>query len=230
MGGVASALAMQFPVTDRAAVVFSEAFYAALAAGDPIEGAVAEGRLAVHQDRPDSWEWATPALYLGAADGELFRRARPEAPKPADEGAAGPEAGLSLLDLRKYDAAIDAFEKILKSSPEEADAHYYLALARMKGKQPRTHTLDLIRKVEEDLRVAVDINGDRAHSLYLWALVKENYYAWNGLRIPSPPVEELLAAAGRAQVDKARLRLLVDHLTTSPSRVREAVEAALGKD
>jgi hypothetical protein len=80
-GGVASALvragmpavvAMQFPVSDEAAIAFSNRFYTRLAAGDPVDLAVAEGRLGISNKLPGSFEWATPALYLRVPDGVLF--------------------------------------------------------------------------------------------------------------------------------------------------------------
>lgn len=70
--GVPAVVAMQFPISDRAALVFSEAFYSALAAGDPADAAVTEGRVALYQAAPDSWEWVTPVLFLSIPDGELF--------------------------------------------------------------------------------------------------------------------------------------------------------------
>ena len=61
---IPAVIAMQFAISNRAAMAFSTAFYRALSAGDPIEAAMAEGRLAVlHQDSR-SREWATPALFL----------------------------------------------------------------------------------------------------------------------------------------------------------------------
>jgi len=80
-GGVATALvraglpaviAMQFPITDRAAITFSETVYRHLAAGDEIDAAVTEGRLAIVGREPKSVEWGTPALFLHVADGRLF--------------------------------------------------------------------------------------------------------------------------------------------------------------
>ncbi len=229
MGGVASVLAMQFAVSDRAAVDFSDAFYDALAAGDPIESAVAEGRLAVLRERPDSWEWATPALYMGVDHGRIFPRARTDADNTGD-AARRFAAGLSFLDLKQYDAAVDAFQASLAQRPREAEAYYYLALSRMGGKQPRTRPLDLVRKAEDDLRVAIDLDPDQAHFSYLWALVKQDFYPWNGLRIPPPPIEELLSAAGRARANRPQLRQLLESLPTSRNPVRDAIEVALGRD
>lgn len=227
MGGVASVVSMQFPVSDQAAVAFSDSFYSALAAGDPIESAVVEGRLSVFQERPRSWEWATPALYLGAATGRIFHQPGPDSTQSMGKEMGRLARGLDLVDMKKYDAAEDEFTKILGGNPRNADAYYYLALSRVGGRNPRTQKLELVKKVEEDLRTATDLGGDQPHFLYLWALVKQEYYPWNGLRMPPPPIEELLASAERGPVEKAKLRQLLRHVPTSQNAVRRAVESAL---
>lgn len=87
--GVPAVVAMQFPVSDRAALSFSKSLYRSLAEGDPVDAAVAEGRLAIVRDLRDSPEWATPALFLAAEDGRLFAPTeaapggRARAPAPA---------------------------------------------------------------------------------------------------------------------------------------------------
>ena len=70
----------QFPITDDAALVFSEAVYRRLAAGDSMDAAVAEGRLALLRRMPDSLEWGTPVLFLRAADSRLLRPSAVELP------------------------------------------------------------------------------------------------------------------------------------------------------
>ena len=72
MGGVPAVVAMSGPVSDLAAVAFSRTFYQRLAAGDPIEAAVTEGRLAIQRAEPGDGAWATPALFLRSSDGRLF--------------------------------------------------------------------------------------------------------------------------------------------------------------
>jgi CHAT domain-containing protein len=68
-------VAMQFPITDEAAVAFGGALYASLAAGDPVEAAISEGRQAIYDRDQDygSFEWATPVLYLRVDSGQIFR-------------------------------------------------------------------------------------------------------------------------------------------------------------
>jgi hypothetical protein len=71
--GVPSVLAMQFPVRDDAAIAFSAEVYRQLTQGEPIETAVAEGRLAIRRRLPAAMEWGAPVLFLRANDGHLFK-------------------------------------------------------------------------------------------------------------------------------------------------------------
>ncbi len=69
--GMPAVLAMQFEISDQAAVVLSHEFYAALAAGYPVDAALAEARKAVFTGASGA-EWGTPVLHLCAADGRIF--------------------------------------------------------------------------------------------------------------------------------------------------------------
>ncbi len=64
--GVAAVVAMQKEVDDRAANAFAHRFYETLVGGLPIDAAVAEGRLAIHNHKElrGSPEWATPVLFM----------------------------------------------------------------------------------------------------------------------------------------------------------------------
>lgn len=61
--GIPAVVAMQFTISDRAAIRFSEALYTELARGEPVEAALTEGRLALADTPALSWEWVTPVLY-----------------------------------------------------------------------------------------------------------------------------------------------------------------------
>jgi tetratricopeptide (TPR) repeat protein len=86
--GLPAVVAMQYPISDAAALEFSTSFYAALAALFPVDAAVAEARKAISLAEADTLEWATPVLHLRAPDGVIF------APPPEAEGAAG--GGISI--------------------------------------------------------------------------------------------------------------------------------------
>lgn len=84
--GLPAVVAMQRPIGDESALEFSRAVYRRLAAGDPIDAAVTEGRLAITRGRRAPFEWGTPVLFLRAEDGRLFAprlaAAHPEMPSP----------------------------------------------------------------------------------------------------------------------------------------------------
>src|SRR5215216_2493174 len=68
--GVPAVVAMQYEVTDRAAIEFSRAFYEAVADGLPLDASVAEARTAVSMR--SALEWGTPVLYMRSPDGRIF--------------------------------------------------------------------------------------------------------------------------------------------------------------
>jgi CHAT domain-containing protein len=81
LGGVPAVVAMQRPISDLAAIGFSTAFYRHLARGDSIDEALTEGRQAIHSAKPETFEWATPVLFLRMPEGNVF------VAKPADRPA-----------------------------------------------------------------------------------------------------------------------------------------------
>ena len=74
LGGLAAVIAMQFPISDEAAIAFSSAFYQQLAAGDAIDTAVVEGRRAVLSAASQTLEWGTPVLFLRVPDAHVFQK------------------------------------------------------------------------------------------------------------------------------------------------------------
>lgn len=69
--GVPAVVAMQFPVTDQAAIAFSQGFYGALADFAPLDMAVSEARKAMFFSG-NAVEWGTPVFYLRAANAQIF--------------------------------------------------------------------------------------------------------------------------------------------------------------
>jgi hypothetical protein len=92
--GTPGVIAMQYPITDRAAIEFSRSFYGTLANGSPVDTALAVARKSISFEVPDSLEWGTPALFLRAPDGVLFEiAAQPvvsSAGRPVREVEPGP--------------------------------------------------------------------------------------------------------------------------------------------
>jgi len=69
--GIPAVIAMQFEITDEAAITLAHEFYAALADGYPVDAALAEARKAIFA-RENDVEWGTPVLYMRSPDGRIF--------------------------------------------------------------------------------------------------------------------------------------------------------------
>ena len=91
-GGVSAVAAMQYEISDPAAVAFARGFYAAIARGRGVDDAVSSGRVAILGLSDRTLEWVTPVLYLRGHDARLFAL-----PAPADdrdrEGASSGRGG-----------------------------------------------------------------------------------------------------------------------------------------
>jgi CHAT domain/WD domain, G-beta repeat len=124
--GIASVVAMQFPITDPAAVEFSRTFYEGLADGLPVDAAVTEARHAVRISMPGTLEWGTPVLYMRSADGVAFDLS------PADPGAraARPERPVTSRPAGARSSRAQA-----RRTPESAGAAllYTIPLAKHAG-------------------------------------------------------------------------------------------------
>lgn len=80
--GTPAVVAMQYEITDSAAVELSRAFYGALATGLAVDESLGEARKAVALAVPGTLEWGTPVLYLRAPDSRIFDIDRTTAPPP----------------------------------------------------------------------------------------------------------------------------------------------------
>jgi CHAT domain/WD domain, G-beta repeat len=69
--GIPAVVAMQFEITDSAAIMLAQELYGAVADAYPLDAALAEARKAIYAEG-NSVEWATPVLYLRAPDGRVF--------------------------------------------------------------------------------------------------------------------------------------------------------------
>jgi hypothetical protein len=83
--GLPAVLAMQYPITDEAAIEFTTSFYRALVASLPIDAAVSEARKAISLAIPESMEWGTPVLFMRAPDGTIWKMEKTEADMSSDK-------------------------------------------------------------------------------------------------------------------------------------------------
>lgn len=81
--GLPAVVAMQFEITDQAAIDFARGFYVGLMNGFPVEGALAEARKTIRRG-PTRVEFGSPVLYMSAADGAVFDVAEVDELPPED--------------------------------------------------------------------------------------------------------------------------------------------------
>ncbi|MDH3588899.1 MAG: CHAT domain-containing protein [Gammaproteobacteria bacterium] len=99
MAGLPAVVAMQFPISDDAAIAFARTFYSRLETGLPVDEAVAHGRTAILADKPGSMEWGTPVLYMRTPDGRLFERPEEtKADSPAPSPVPSPAPAAPVVD------------------------------------------------------------------------------------------------------------------------------------
>lgn len=184
--GIGAVLAMQLPISDRAAITFSKAFYGRLAAGDPLGGAVAEGRQAIRATLTGSFEWAVPALFSRVDDQPIVCWGAGRAPR-----GDATSAGLTLLQARDFEGAIRELRAEAVGHPDRGRPKVALGVAMARG-QPlhelsfRTAT-EMHRLFESALSTS---DGRRSAAAALLAL-KLAYFEENAVREPAPSREEV---------------------------------------
>jgi tetratricopeptide (TPR) repeat protein len=131
--GVSACVAMQFAISDPAALAFARGFYQALARSEPIDEAVRLGRIAIDGTGEHTLEWLTPVLYLRTGDTRLFaisaQQAEAAADAPAGEQAAQEAAlhglyvqALAALRTGRDDEAVVLLDSVLALRPGYRDA------------------------------------------------------------------------------------------------------------
>ncbi|HEX2217384.1 MAG TPA: CHAT domain-containing protein [Gemmatimonadales bacterium] len=125
--GIPAVVAMQFSISDVAAIQFCKALYTALAQGQPIEQAVTEGRMLLADTPHLSWEWTTPVLYLQT----------PSLCLPRIDPEEGPGRRMRRPVPRKLDSPID-FLPLLRAKTAES--------------LPRTAALERMREFAAERR------------------------------------------------------------------------------
>ncbi|HWS85128.1 MAG TPA: CHAT domain-containing protein [Ktedonobacteraceae bacterium] len=81
--GVQAIVAMQYPISNSAAIIFSRNFYGELAKGEPVDNAVQSGRWRITTQISKAYNngvFGTPVLYMRSRDGVI---------RPPDKTAAG---------------------------------------------------------------------------------------------------------------------------------------------
>jgi len=116
--GVPAVIAMQYPITDRAAIEFSRSFYDLLMGDGRVDAAITEARKAVAIALHPSLEWGTPVLYLHTPDVRLFELKSAAAQTPGSGVTTGAVSGISGGILNLGSGTVN----VIPSPPGDLDA------------------------------------------------------------------------------------------------------------
>ena len=139
--GISAVAAMQFSVSDTAAVAFPRGFYTALAGGRSVDEAVRSGRIEILGTGRGTLEWVTPVLHVRGDATRLFDLIeRPPgaaaAPLPSAEDrldlVADPQwaDALGAFFAKRWPEAVQRFEALHARYPGEARVETRLDEAR----------------------------------------------------------------------------------------------------
>jgi len=97
--GLPAVIAMQFPVSDQAAITLAHEFYGALADHYPVDAALTEARVAIYGQK-SVMEWGTPVLFMRAPDGNLWQTEQEETMSKENQTGPGIVSGVgSGIDI-----------------------------------------------------------------------------------------------------------------------------------
>ncbi|HSS76807.1 MAG TPA: SAVED domain-containing protein, partial [Thermoanaerobaculia bacterium] len=98
--GVPAVIAMQAPISDDAAIAFGSTFYNRIAARDPVDSALVQGRLAILRTLP--FDWGTPVLFTRVPDCDILGPAAKASPQDAPGSCHSRRAVPLRLGVRTF--------------------------------------------------------------------------------------------------------------------------------
>ena len=143
--------------------------------------------------------------------------------KAVKEDPANAEAllglGLCYLQTGAYPLASKAFDKVVELNADIAQGYYYSVLCAVRGRRLRAISLNEVRAMEPLINTAIQLDGSRNEFKLLAAMVKRDYYEYNGLRVPPPSCAEILSEIGGKSVPAPEVARLFESVKVGDSQV-----------
>jgi tetratricopeptide (TPR) repeat protein len=205
--GIPAVIAMQFDVSDDAAIAFTQEFYKAIAIGYPVDAALAEGRKAIYA-QVNEVEWGTPVLYMRAPDGNIFDVT---------------EIDERELHDSKFNAIVREGEQFLVSEDwPKAIEKLQQALA-LNEKDPEVRA-KLTRALQQQELARLYANGRVAYDANRWSEALDYFHKIQNIKPDYRGVEPLIRTIEK---ELARSKDAEQKQVTVTTLMREA-DAALG--
>jgi hypothetical protein len=211
--GIPAVIAMQFEVTDDAAICFTREFYSAIAAGYPVDAALSESRKAIFAEVSEI-EWGTPVLYMRSPDGRIFEM------EQVSESARQALQISSLLSAARTSAASDDYADAIQKLKQvlALDAAHAEAAALMREMSARQELPGLYA----DGRAAAD-DGRWNEALDRFRRIQAIDPAYRDVQALATQAETALARA--ADAGRRKAATVVEQPAHEPGETRKAVEA-----
>jgi CHAT domain-containing protein len=145
----------------------------------------------------------TSFSVLGKAPNDEIHRTlehyKVAAAKNPGDGESQYAVGLCYLQLGLHELAIKNFTRALELMPDYPDAYYYYGLSLIRGRRPKLLSLPEVKRIEEYLTTALQLDARPAKYYYFAAILKYDYYLSNGLLCDPSPDELFLMAEDKDQ-------------------------------
>jgi tetratricopeptide (TPR) repeat protein len=121
------------------------------------------------------------------------------------DGDALLAVGICYMQLGLFDLADKFLQRLIDSEPASAPGYYYRAICIFRGKRPRCASLGIVREAERLVGTALELDPLNGRNDWLLAAIRHDYYIVNGMSVPSPEPDELVANASQKHIDQLEL-------------------------
>lgn len=129
--------------------------------------------------------------------------------------------GICYLKLGLFDLADRFLRQLIEAHPADPSGYYYRGISVLKGKRPRTASLPVIREAEQLIGAALELDPANGRYDVLLAAIRYDYYVLNGMRVPFPAPEDLVASAEAKHVDQLEVEQIFGLIKVSEGPVRQ---------
>lgn len=110
--------------------------------------------------------------------------------------------GICYMRMSLHPLAERFLKQLIDSHPEDASGYYYRALNLLGGQRPKISNLKVIREIEQLILTSAQLDPANGRYEAILASIKYDYYGLNGMLVPAPAVEELVATAAAKAIDR----------------------------
>lgn len=199
--GLPAVIAMQFEITDQAAILFAREFYQAIADNFPVDMALTWARKGIF-GQGNCLEWGTPVLYLRSPHGQVFdvERMGDEERKQLQQIASLYADARLAASKEAWEIAIRNLQAILKLDPSQSDV-----AARLEQVEEAQYVASLY---DEGLRHQQA--GRRDEALRCFLKIQEIRSAYKDMNRLVAHIEEQLALEARLAALRRAARAALD--------------------